>query len=679
MEAISIIDGLPSDPDEAIAVEYMWRHLDEKIAILEKEWRRGAPAPELHANLELRYGKLPEMQKEPRQKPMETVKLAIARGRKTAFDGMSAYVLPWTSERETDAIKWFTNHLPTIWPREIHFLAEDLATLYVACMAMEVATVRAKPVADDPFPAPPVLITGPTGTGKELLATAIHLRSGREPPPWNVRDLQQFGALNCGGLPTALLESELFGHVKGAFTGAFDNKTGFVRQFEKGTLFLDEIGDMPAEVQVRLLRFLNNGEFRRVGSNKIERATPRIIAATHVNLEEQVQEKEFREDLYYRVRGRRLRLRGLAERSSASRQMLIQRFLAEESRCRSLPEARLTRRAKTALQNYDWPGNMRELRYVVERLVDQASPTRVLDIGELNPEIAYHYRHCAPPHMQDVLAAMAEKERGDARRAVFVMVQRLDSRFQEQAQKTDTRAATLARTANLMARLTRNLGVGSKLDLQVKALNLATMAMLLAEFRATWLEKSAQGLPEDAAEVKEAIRFWEARIAKEEAVAKDNQAALQEDVDRASSAFAVSNIAAILMRTAENGNAPIVAKLLQFLEAAAEMTEVTPIGNGIRALIEPFVELTPDQFVETFKGLLVESTPVEQETLTWGDIKDDPAKIDEVVQSFGGTAAKAAKAMGVAPETLYRARGKRKRVNGEETNGKSKGRRKESP
>src|SRR5262249_44179499 len=148
----------------------------------------------------------------------------------------------------------------------------------------DLAPVRKTKVADDPFPAPPMLIRGATGVGKELLAVAVHLRSGLP--------REKLGAINCGGLSTELLESELFGHVRGAYTGALHNKTGFVEEYP--TVFLDEVGDMPQEIQVRLLRFLNTGEYRRVGDNQIRQKAPRIISATLKD-----PKSGLREDLYH--------------------------------------------------------------------------------------------------------------------------------------------------------------------------------------------------------------------------------------------------------------------------------------------------------------------------------------------------------------------------------------------
>ena len=138
-----------------------------------------------------------------------------------------------------------------------------------------------------------VLITGETGTGKEVVARCIHTLGNRKE--------HAFKAINCGGMPSALIESELFGHIKGAFTGATANKKGWVESANGGTLFLDEIGDMPFDMQVKLLRFLNDGKYNKVGSTEEKTADVRVIAATNMNLEDDDQDRKFRSDLYYRL------------------------------------------------------------------------------------------------------------------------------------------------------------------------------------------------------------------------------------------------------------------------------------------------------------------------------------------------------------------------------------------
>jgi DNA-binding NtrC family response regulator len=197
-----------------------------------------------------------------------------------------------------------------------------------------------------------VLVLGPTGTGKELVARALHACSARSGGP--------FVAIHCGALSAELLESELFGHMKGSFTGAYRDQPGLVEAAHGGTLFLDEVGEMPAAMQVKLLRFLQEGSFVPVGGRVQKHADTRVVAATHRDLEAMVREGGFREDLFYRLKGVVLRTPALAERP-ADVPMLATRFLQ-----RVAPRAGLSAGALAWLTARDWPGNVRELKAVVE-------------------------------------------------------------------------------------------------------------------------------------------------------------------------------------------------------------------------------------------------------------------------------------------------------------------------
>jgi DNA-binding NtrC family response regulator len=205
-----------------------------------------------------------------------------------------------------------------------------------------------------------VLILGETGTGKELLAKAIHVNSARRDRP--------FVVINCGAIPRELLESELFGHVRGAFTGAVTHKKGKVEMADGGTVFLDEIGEMPLELQVRLLRLVQEHEIEKVGSPHQFKVDVRIIAATNRNLEELIKEGAFREDLYYRLAVVPLTLPALRERMEDIPE-LVEHFFgrAKERNAKShliLPSSLLP-----CFQNYDWPGNVRELENAISRIV----------------------------------------------------------------------------------------------------------------------------------------------------------------------------------------------------------------------------------------------------------------------------------------------------------------------
>jgi len=206
-----------------------------------------------------------------------------------------------------------------------------------------------------------VLIVGETGVGKEIVARLIHESGSRQS--------RNFVAINCAGLPDSLLESELFGHVRGSFTGAYRDKPGLAVLAHRGTLFLDELGEMSLRMQAMLLRFVETGEIQRVGSDRTEgHVDVRIIAATNRNLLERINEKEFREDLYYRLNVIRLVIPPLRERGGDVA-LLLQYYLQECARTHRVELPRVNSEAQEILSAYRWPGNVRELKNVVERLV----------------------------------------------------------------------------------------------------------------------------------------------------------------------------------------------------------------------------------------------------------------------------------------------------------------------
>lgn len=208
-----------------------------------------------------------------------------------------------------------------------------------------------------------VLIHGPTGTGKELMAKAIHKRSARSKAPYIT--------LNCGAIPKDLIESELFGHERGAFTSALQLRKGVFEQANGGTLFLDEIGELPIDLQPKLLRAIEYGEIRRLGSNQTICVDVRIVAATHRDLVEEISAGRFREDLYYRLYMIPISIPALSERKEDI-MPLVEHFLAEQS-SQSGSHFRLDDTAVPLLQNHDWPGNIRELKNVLGRAVLQCS------------------------------------------------------------------------------------------------------------------------------------------------------------------------------------------------------------------------------------------------------------------------------------------------------------------
>ncbi len=205
-----------------------------------------------------------------------------------------------------------------------------------------------------------IMLNGETGTGKGLIARAIHNASGRSAQP--------FVQINCGATPEGLLESEFFGYRRGAFTGATADKAGKFEIAKGGTIFLDEIGDMSADLQVKVLRVLEEGEFERVGGNETIKSDARIIAATHRDLEEEVQKGNFREDLFYRLYVIPIMLPTLKERKSDI-PYFVSYFIEQFADKKDESPAKFSDDAMKILVNYSWPGNVRELKNLIERLV----------------------------------------------------------------------------------------------------------------------------------------------------------------------------------------------------------------------------------------------------------------------------------------------------------------------
>jgi two-component system response regulator HydG len=223
----------------------------------------------------------------------------------------------------------------------------------------------------------PVLIMGESGTGKELIARAIHNNSRRRK--------QRLVALNCAGLSESILEDELFGHVRGAYTGAQTEREGRFEHADRGTLMLDEVGDMPAAMQAKLLRVLENGEVVRLGSNHPINVDVRLISATNKKLDELVAEKQFREDLYFRINGMTIHLPPLRERREDI-PLLLHYFVKQAAEKYHREIEGFTPETQQILMSYGWPGNVRQLRNVVERMV-VLSPSSNIGVETLPPEI----------------------------------------------------------------------------------------------------------------------------------------------------------------------------------------------------------------------------------------------------------------------------------------------------
>ncbi|MBQ6300432.1 MAG: sigma-54-dependent Fis family transcriptional regulator [Bacteroidales bacterium] len=204
-----------------------------------------------------------------------------------------------------------------------------------------------------------VLVTGESGTGKEVIPQIIHQYSARK---HNV-----YLALNCGGIPEGTIDSELFGHEKGSFTGAIETRKGYFEEADGGTLFLDEVAELPLSTQVRLLRVLQTGEFIKVGSAKVQKTNVRVVAATNVNLLNAIRDGKFREDLYYRLCTVPITMPPLRERKGDIH-LLFKKFALDFADQNMVPAVRLTPEAQELLRSYRWPGNVRQLQSVVGRL-----------------------------------------------------------------------------------------------------------------------------------------------------------------------------------------------------------------------------------------------------------------------------------------------------------------------
>jgi DNA-binding NtrC family response regulator len=218
-----------------------------------------------------------------------------------------------------------------------------------------------------------VLITGESGVGKESFSLVIHALSARKH--------NQFIAINCGAIPEGTINSELFGHEKGSFTGAVNDRKGYFETVDNGTIFLDEIGEMPLDTQSYLLRLLESGEFIRVGSSKPQKTNVRVIAATNVNLEDKISKGKFREDLYYRLSTVPINVPSLRERPEDIN-LLFRKFSSDFAEKYRTPPIQLDERAKLILENYAWPGNIRELKNMAEQ-VSLLSDDRLLDADKL--------------------------------------------------------------------------------------------------------------------------------------------------------------------------------------------------------------------------------------------------------------------------------------------------------
>ncbi len=267
----------------------------------------------------------------------------------------------------------------------------------------------------------PVLIQGESGVGKEVIAIAIHSLSSRAKGA--------FVPINCGAFPETLLDSELFGHCRGAFTGATANKRGLIEEADRGTLFLDEIGEAPPAFQIRLLRFLDNGQFRRVGEVEERRSNARIIAATNKDLNQYIKEKKFREDLYYRLSVAVIKIPPLRERKEDI-PPLSQHFLQLYSKKMGKPVPKLCPEVCDIFKNYSWPGNVRELENTIEHalIVSHSNeirvddlPTKFLDTRERGKNLTFDEDLPLKEIEKKYIFSVLKKTKGNKKKAAEIL------------------------------------------------------------------------------------------------------------------------------------------------------------------------------------------------------------------------------------------------------------------
>jgi len=271
-----------------------------------------------------------------------------------------------------------------------------------------------------------VLVSGESGTGKEHIPKIIHQYSHRKHGP--------YFAVNCGAIPEGTIDSELFGHEKGSFTGASSTRKGYFEVADGGTLFLDEVGELPLTTQVRLLRVLENGEFLKVGSSKVQKTDVRIVAATNKNLIKLIEEGKFREDLFYRLNTVEINLPPLRERKGDIH-LLFRKFAADFAQKYGKQAIRLTPEAVAVLESYDWPGNIRQLRNVVEQ-ISVMEEHRMINAETLKKYLP-DYRHSLPSLVQ---GETAHFDFGKDREILYKLIFELRKEIDELRAQIENRA-----------------------------------------------------------------------------------------------------------------------------------------------------------------------------------------------------------------------------------------------
>lgn len=290
--------------------------------------------------------------------------------------------------------------------RRFGIIGFDPALDHVIDVAMQVAVTDLS-----------VLVTGESGSGKESVPKIIHAYSPRK--------TKTYIAVNCGAIPEGTIDSELFGHEKGAFTGAVDSRKGYFEEANGGTLFLDEVADLPLSTQVRLLRVLETGEYIRVGSSKVMKTDVRVVAATNVNIADRIAKGKFREDLYYRLNSVPIRVPALRERPGDIYPLFV-KFAADFSDKYHFPTISLTEEAQSMLRAYRWPGNVRQLKNVTEQ-ISLIEKERLITPDMLKPYLTGPVGSNLPA----VMPSESEKQDNMQREIVFKFIAELQREVQE--------------------------------------------------------------------------------------------------------------------------------------------------------------------------------------------------------------------------------------------------------
>ena len=290
--------------------------------------------------------------------------------------------------------------------RRFGIIGFDPALDHVIDVAMQVAVTDLS-----------VLVTGESGSGKESVPKIIHAYSPRK--------TKTYIAVNCGAIPEGTIDSELFGHEKGAFTGAVDSRKGYFEEANGGTLFLDEVADLPLSTQVRLLRVLETGEYIRVGSSKVMKTDVRVVAATNVNIADRIAKGKFREDLYYRLNSVPIRVPALRERPGDIYPLFV-KFAADFSDKYHVPTISLTDEAQAMLRAYRWPGNVRQLKNVTEQ-ISIIEKERLIDAETLKPYLTGPVGSNLPA----VMPSDSERQDNMQREIVFKFIAELQREVQE--------------------------------------------------------------------------------------------------------------------------------------------------------------------------------------------------------------------------------------------------------